>query len=92
MDQDQQARLRAQSPQTYVRVDQGQPLGVADVKALAGAGISDDVIISQIRNSRTVYHLSAADIIDLHNSGVSDRVVNYMINTPTTAGAAAPAA
>ena len=37
IDQDQQARLRAQSPQTYVRVDQGQPLNVADVKALAAA-------------------------------------------------------
>ena len=41
MDQEQQARLRAQAPQTYVRVDQGQPLGVADVKALAQAGISE---------------------------------------------------
>ena len=87
MDQEQQARLRAQSPQTYVRVDQGQPLGVADVKALAGAGISDDVIISQIRNSRTVYHLSAADIIDLRNAGVSNQVIDFMINTPGTYGA-----
>ena len=91
MDQQQQEQLRQQAPQTYVRVDQGQPLGVADVKALAKAGISEDVIISQIRNSRTVYHLSAADIIDLRNAGVSDKVIDYMINTPSTAGAAAPA-
>lgn len=84
MDQEQNARLRAQAPQTYVKVDQGQPLAVADVKALAKAGISEDVIISQIQNSHTVYHLSAADIIDLRDSGVSDRVVNYMINTPGT--------
>jgi outer membrane lipoprotein SlyB len=90
MDQDQQARLRAQSPQTYVRVEQGQPLSIADVKALAKAGISEDVIINQIQNSRTVYHLSAADIIDLRDAGVTDKVVNYMINTPSTAGAAAP--
>ncbi|MGB8369438.1 MAG: YXWGXW repeat-containing protein [Limisphaerales bacterium] len=91
MDQQQQEQLRRQAPQTYVRVDQGQPLGVADVKALAKAGISEDVIISQIQNSRTVYHLSAADIIDLRDAGVTDKVVNYMINTPSTAGAAAPA-
>ena len=38
MDQQQQERLRQQAPQTYVRVDQGQPLGVADVKALARRG------------------------------------------------------
>jgi outer membrane lipoprotein SlyB len=91
MDQQQDARLRAQAPQTYVRIDQGQPLQVADVKALAKAGVSDDVIISQIQNSRTVYHLSAADIIDLRNSGVSDKVVNFMIGTPGTVNDVAPA-
>jgi outer membrane lipoprotein SlyB len=87
LDQQQQQQLRQQAPQTYVRVDQGQPLGVADVKALAVASVSDDVIISQIRNSRTVYHLSAADIIDLRNAGVSNRVIEFMINTPGTYGA-----
>jgi outer membrane lipoprotein SlyB len=86
MDQEQNARLRAQAPQTYVKVDQGQPLSVADVKALAKAGISDDVIINQIKNSRTVYHLSPPDIIDLRDSGVSDNVINFMINTPTAVG------
>jgi outer membrane lipoprotein SlyB len=85
VDEDQQARLRAQAPQTYVRVEQGQPLGVADIKAMARAAVADDAIISQIIGSHTVFHLSAAEIIDLHNSGVSDRVVNYMINTPGTA-------
>ena len=87
MDQEQQERLRQQAPQTYVRVDQGQPLGVADVKALARSGINDDVIISQIRNSHTVYHLSAADIIDLRDAGVSNQVIDFMINTPSSIGA-----
>lgn len=86
MDQQQQARLRQQAPQTYTRVEQGQPLSAADVKALAQSQVNDDVIISQIRNSRTVYHLSSADIIDLHNSGVSDKVLDYMINTPSLLG------
>ena len=89
MDQEQNARLRAEAPQTYVRVQQNQPLAVADVKALAQAKVGDDIIISQIRNSRTVYHLSAADIIDLRNSGVSENVINFMINTPTTIGGTA---
>ena len=92
MDMDEQARLRAQAPQTYVRVEQGQPLSVADVKALAQARLSDDVIISQIRNSRTVYHLGVSDIIDLKNSGVSERVIDYMINTATSTGSAAAVA
>src|SRR5216684_1545139 len=53
MDMDEQARLRAQAPATYVRVEQGQPLSVADVKAMGQARVGDDVIISQIRASRT---------------------------------------
>jgi len=91
MDREQEARLKAQAPQTYAKVDQGQPLSLADVKALAKAGISEDVIISQIKSSRTVFHLSAADIIELRDAGVSDKVVNYMINTPSTVGDAPPA-
>jgi len=86
IDQDQQARLRAQAPQTYVRVEQGQPLSVTDVKALAAAGVGDNVIISQIRSSHTVYHLSAADIIDLRDTGVSNPVIDFMINTPSAIG------
>jgi outer membrane lipoprotein SlyB len=91
MDQEQNARLRAQASQTYVKVDQGQPLSIADVKALAKAGISEDVIINQIKNSHTVFHLSSADIIDLRDAGVTDKIVNCMISTPGTAGANAEA-
>jgi hypothetical protein len=83
MDQTQEAQLRAQAPQTMQRVEQGQPLTVMDVKALVKAGISDDLVISQIRNSRTVYHLSTVDIIDLKNSGASEKIIDFMINTPT---------
>lgn len=90
MDREQEARLKAQAPQTYARVDQGQPLTVADVKSLAKAGVSEDVIISQIASSHTVFHLGSAEIIDLRDSGVPDKVVTYMINTPTTV-AASPA-
>jgi len=86
-DREQEARLKAQAPQTYEKVDQGTPLGIADVKALAKAGVSEDVIINQIHNSRTIFHLSAADIIDLRDSGVTDKVVNYMIDTQNTVGA-----
>ncbi len=81
MDADARARLQAQAPQTYTRIDQGQPLQVADVKAMARAGIKDDLIISQIRNTHTSYHLSATEIIELRDAGVSERVIDFMINT-----------
>jgi len=65
---------------------QAQPeptLGIEDVKALAKAGLSDDLIISQIRSSGMVYHLNAADIIQLKTAGVSEKVIGWMINTPS---------
>jgi len=83
MDQQQRETLERQSPETMQRVAQGQPLGLADIKALAKAGISDEVIISQIRNSRVVYRLTTAEIIDLKDAGVSNRVIDFMINTPS---------
>ncbi|MEY4386807.1 MAG: hypothetical protein RLY20_2090 [Verrucomicrobiota bacterium] len=90
MDHQERARLQSQSPQTFQRVEQGQPLAVADVKALARANVGDDVIISQIRNTRTVYRLSANEIIELRDAGVSQHVIEFMINTGNTSSVAAP--
>jgi uncharacterized protein YcfJ len=83
MDQTQRDRLQQESPQTLQRVSQGQPLTLADVRALTRAGVSDEIIISQIRNSRTAYRLSTTEIIELKEAGVSNRVIDYMINTPS---------
>jgi len=90
-DQQQEMRLQQQSAATYARAVAGAPLSVADVKAMSQAQVSDDTIISQIINSHTVYHLSATDIIDLHQAGVSQRVIDYMVNTPATITPAATA-
>ena len=86
-DQQQEMRLRQQYPDTYARAQAGTPLSLADVKAMSRAQVSDDTIIAQIINSHTVYHLRATDIIDLQDSGVSKRVIDYIVNTPTTAAA-----
>jgi len=88
-DREQAARMQVQpapayaSPPAYVNVAPVQPTSLADVKAMAQAGISDDVIITEIRNTRTVYHLAAADVIGLRDAGVSEKVMNFMINTPS---------
>jgi hypothetical protein len=90
IDQDERARLRAHAPATYARIEQAQPLYPQDIKAMVAAGVSDDVIISQIKSTRSIYHLSAPDIIDLHNAGVSSRLIDFMINTQNGASAATP--
>jgi hypothetical protein len=71
-------------PPPIERGGQEQPISVADVKALAKAGLSDEVILSHIRNSQAVYHLTTAEIIDLKNSGVGNKVIDFMINTSST--------
>ncbi|MCE9619591.1 MAG: YXWGXW repeat-containing protein [Planctomycetes bacterium] len=68
------------APQPIQPAAQGRPLSVADVKSLAKAGISEDIIISQVRASGSTYSLSAADIIDLRDAGVSNRTLDCMIN------------
>ena len=56
------------------------PYAVEDVLKLTRAQISDDTVINFIQNSGTVYSLSPADIVYLSNEGVSDRVVNAMLD------------
>ena len=52
-----------------------------DVIALSKAKVADDLIISQMKASRSYFQLSAQDIIDLVKAGVSDKVVGTMIMT-----------
>jgi len=85
-----EALPQPQNPGTYAGAEQKPPLTVGDVKAMSKAGIAEDAIITKIRDSRTIFHLSASDILDLHNSGVSQKVLDYMITTQTELSSAAP--
>ena len=61
-----------------------QPLpgpSVAEVQSMVQAHVSDSVIVSQIQNSSTRYQLTADQIIGLKNAGVSDAILNALINS-----------
>lgn len=81
MDEQDRRILAAESPHTLERIEYGRQLSNSDVKAMARAGISDDIIISQIQSTRSRFHLSTTEIIELKDYGVSDRVINYMVQT-----------
>ena len=87
---DQMAKLCQEAPDTCHRVQTAQPLTLVDVKVMAKIGFSSDVIITQVRNSRTVYHLTANAIIDLKNSGVSEQVIDFLISTPSSVAGSTP--
>ena len=65
----------------------GNPPSIADIKAMARSGVSDETIISQISSTRAVYTLDANAIIDLSSAGVSQKVINFMINTASNSSA-----
>lgn len=88
MDQDAEARERAAA--AYAPPPPVPPPSLNDIKAMARAGVSDDAIIAQINNSRAVYHLDADALIDLHNAGVSEKVITFMENTVNVVATQAP--
>lgn len=49
------------------------------------AGLTDDEIIQRIAASGTFYRLQSEDIVRLRQEGVSDRVLNFMIDSYTRA-------
>jgi outer membrane lipoprotein SlyB len=57
------------------------PMLVQDVAQMARDHISDEVIVNQIRTSRTIFNLSVDDINYLKQNGVSDPVIAEMQNT-----------
>lgn len=54
--------------------------GVAQVLQLSQAKVSDNVIVQYIQNSGTIYPLSAQEIVYLKQQGVSDAVLNAMLD------------
>lgn len=57
-----------------------------DLKKLAAAGISDDVIVSYVRANGGVARLSAEDVIELKQAGASEKVLSVALgNLPAPA-------
>ncbi|MBN2450312.1 MAG: hypothetical protein JXR77_07980 [Lentisphaeria bacterium] len=68
---------------TRQRIVQDLPLTLDDIKAVARADVPDDLIIAQIHATRSVYQLNTAQVLDLHGAGVSEKVIDFMLETPT---------
>lgn len=69
------------SPRTVDRIDHGDPLTISDVIKLSQSGVSDPVIISYIQESKSIYQLSQAQVRRLREGGVSQRVIETMVET-----------
>ncbi|MBM3198034.1 MAG: hypothetical protein FJZ58_02105 [Chlamydiae bacterium] len=74
-------KLQQNAPSTLNKIDNVQQLGIQDVEAMASNGLSDEVIIAQIQNTHSTFQLTSEQIIELKNAGVSQHVIEYMIQT-----------
>lgn len=79
-DQDRKVMERT-SPRTVERMDRAEPLTISDVIRLSQGGVTDETIVRYIQGTRTSYNLSQAQVQRLQNAGVSQRVINYMVDT-----------
>jgi len=61
------------------------PVTQSDIISMTKAGLTDDEIIQRIAASGAFYRLQSEDIIRLRKEGVSDRVLNFMIDSYTRA-------
>lgn len=62
-----------------------------DVKKLASAGLSEEIILSYIRANGPVTKLSADDLVELKGAGASDRVLGAMVGKAQTSALAGKA-
>ncbi len=81
LDEQDRKIMEKTSPRTVDRMDRKEPLTINDIIKLSQGGVSDDTIIRYIQENRTTYNLSQAQINRLQEAGVSQRVINYMIET-----------
>lgn len=57
------------------------PMSQEDVIALSKSGLSNDVIIGQMKATRSTFFLSNEEIIALKEAGVSNDIIAHMVST-----------
>ena len=60
------------------------PRGVQDVIKLSRAGMSEEVILAQIKSAGASYNLTADQLIYLSNQGVSQNVIKALLSASST--------
>ena len=73
--------MEKSSPRTVDRMDRGEPLTLNDIIKLSQNAVNDSAIISYMKMTRSSYHLSQTQIRRLQDAGVSQNVINFMIDS-----------
>ena len=81
LDEQDRKVMERSSPRTVDRMDRGEPLTINDVIKLSQGGVSDDTIIRYMHDAGSTYNLTQAQVRRLQDAGVSQRVINEMIDS-----------
>jgi outer membrane lipoprotein SlyB len=81
LDEQDRKVMERSSPRTVDRMDRGEPLTINDTIKLSQGGVSDDTIMGYMRDTSSSYNLSRAQIRRLQEAGVSQRVINNMVDS-----------
>ena len=60
---------------------QKKKLSLKDIKEMSHARLQSDEIISKIDQTDSIFNLTPSEVVDLKNSGVSEKVIRHMIKT-----------
>ena len=66
---------------TYDKMVHGDALSLTDIEDLSRAHVNDGIILRYIRDQGTIYTLNSGDVTNLRRAGVSQSVVDYMLQT-----------
>ena len=69
------------SAAVYDKMMHGDALSLYDIKALTHARVNDGIIIRYLRDHGTIYYLNSKDVDDLAKAGVSQSIIDYMLQT-----------
>jgi hypothetical protein len=57
------------------------PVTVGEVIQMSKEGVPAETIINKMRDSQSVYPLTATQLAELHDMGIADQVLDYMQQT-----------
>jgi hypothetical protein len=70
----------------YDKMVNNDPLSLYDIETLSRARVSDGVILRYLRNQGQAYYLNSDDVTTLRKAGVSQSIIDYMLQTPGVYG------
>ena len=64
------------------KLERGGRLSLPDLEELGRRGVPDEVVLQHLQQRGDVYRLTTAQVLQLREAGVTDRVIDYLLGSP----------